>query len=670
MPSAHISLIKHFIVAALTFFAAQAANTADFSLSKLDNNDHALIDLSIEELMNIKVTTVTRRAQKLSEVASAVFVITRDDIKRSGVTSIPEALRMAPGVEVARIGTDKWSVSIRGFNGRFANKLQVLMDGRSVYNPLFAGVQWEQQDTLMEDIERIEVIRGPGSALWGANAVNGIINIITKKASQTHGSYAIAGGGSVEQGFAGARLGNRTASGVDWRVSGQWFERDNFRDPTGDRFNETQFGQFGFRTDWQQNATDSVTVQGDHYNGISQGKGDRTGIGIINDEQPLSGSNLLARWTRQDSETESTSLQVYFDRTNRLGAGFNQDIRTFDVDFFNRFDLNAENKFIWGFGYRRIWDELTTDSAMPLVAVDPTSETIERISLFAQNQYELVDETAFFTIGTKLSYNTYSKAEVQPSVRLLWLPSDDSAAWASVSRAVRTPSRADQTAIVQTELTLPAPPFAVGTPIYLRGDRFDFSEVMIAYELGYRRQPTSFFSWDVAMYYNAYESLVYRELKPGPGGIPAIFPFQGGSADNIGFEITSTLQVNDDWRLTAWYSLFTSNIDLSSRAVETSTSDESVPRNQAYLMSSWDLSRDWEFDLISRYNDNVVGVSVPSYIALDARIAYRPTRNMELTVVGQSLLESSRQEYGSNIFTGDTIAEVPRGVYGSLQLRY
>lgn len=653
-----------------------ASQDEDADDTSLDDELDALLDQDLTSLrstsvapsFDVEVSSVTRQESTIGRSPTAIFVISQEMIRRSGVRSIPEALRMAPGLHVASIDGNKWSIGSRGFGGRFANKLLVQIDGRTVYTPLFAGVFWDSQTMLLDDVQRIEVIRGPGATIWGANAVNGIINIISKSAADTHGAYAIAGGGTIENGFAGARLGNRTANGVDWRVSGQWTERDEQFEANGDAYDATHLGQIGFRTDWQNGSQDTFTVQGDHYDGSSHSAFDRVIIGKTHDDQPISGTNVLGRWTREHNESESSSLQAYYDRTDRMGLGFDQNINTIDLDFFTRKQLTDRNQFIWGAGYRRIWDDLVGEPPY-LLQADPEKETQERFSVFAQNQTTLQEDYAYFTLGAKLSHNTYSKWEVQPSVRLLLLPTEDSALWASVSRAVRTPSRANQSLNVITTL-LPSPPFPANTPLYLRGSRREDSESLMAYEIGYRRQPTPWFSFDTAFFYNAFES-IDQTRSAFAGGIPYLQYFAGASADSVGLEVSAVLEMSNNWEMSGWYSHVQTHVTQSSDALESAVSIEgNTPRNQAYLMSTWTLRNNVDFSLMTRYSDNLDLHSLPAFISADARASWKPSRHLEFTVVGQNLLDPNRTEYGTNQYTGEFPTDVTRGVYGAMQLRY
>jgi iron complex outermembrane receptor protein len=647
--------------------------------SKVDDELDSLLNQDITQLRNtsvspsldIQVTSVERQKSTIGRTPSAVFVITQEMIQQSGSRTVPELLRMVPGLHVAHIDGNKWSISSRGFGGRFSNKLLVQIDGRTVYTPLFAGVYWDAQDVLLDNIERIEVVRGPGATAWGANAVNGVVNIITKSASQTHGTYVMSGGGTTERGFSGARVGGQTQQGIDWQFSGNWFERDNFvAAPGGPSSNDgADLGHVSFRTDWEPTHDDTLTLQGDYYDGKSGTSNFLAFQPFSQTTSLLSGENVLGRWTRTYSADADSSLQAYYDRTHRVDLGFTQTINVVDIDYQNRFRLNERNTFIWGTGYRNIWDDLSNDQFMPIISADPAKKTVQWYSAFGQNQYTISEDLAYLTVGSKLSHDTFAKWQVQPSARLLMLPSEQSATWLSVSRAVRTPSRATRTLnILVDELPPPAPP---GTPLYFEGSGTAAIEKLIAYEWGYREQTTEYFSWDLATFYNVYDDFESSRLNVDGLGLPVINVYEGGEAKGFGYELYSLTKMTDSWSLRSWYSFLRVDVNYDSASIESpSDAEGSVPKNQAYLMSSWTLPRNWQFDLIGRYSDTIPALGIDSYTEMDARISWRKSKHVELTVVGQNLLDRSHPEYGTNIYTGDVVTEVPRGVYGMVQVRY
>lgn len=636
----------------------------------LDQDISSLRRTSVTPALDVEVSSVSRQKSTIGRSPAAVFVIDEEMIRRSGARRLPDLLRMVPGLFVGNIDGSKWSISSRGFANRFANKLLVQIDGRTVYTPLFGGVFWDVQDLLLDDIKRIEVIRGPGATIWGANAVNGVINVITKSASETRGLYANAGGGSVEHGFAGARVGGRTNRGVDWRVSGKWFERGSFFDPTGRADDSSGQGRIGFRTDWKPQRDTHVTFQGDIYQGANRQTFDHASLGFSRDTDHLAGGNLLGRWSRSYSEDSDAKLQFYYDRTDRIASGFDQATNTIDIDYQYRCRVCDSHSVIWGLGHRNIWDNLRNERPIPLIAVTPQRRKLEWYSAFIQDEMTLLEDKLYVTLGTKLSHNTYTQFEVQPSVRMLWLPSGRSAFWAAFSRAVRTPTRATEDLILLGP-PLPSPPFPPNTPMLVRGNRGITSEVLNAYECGFRKQVTQRFAWDAALFYNVYDDILSTRTVIPAAGLPFTQFYNGVAADAYGCEISARWDVNCCWKIQTWYSLLRVNATTALESTQTAGTHEDVtPINQAFLMSSWNLTSNLEADLITHYVDSIPLEGVPSYIDLDLRAAYRPSRNVEFTVVGQNLLDNYRAEYGGSSFTSEIATEVPRGVYGMLTLRY
>jgi len=583
-------------------------------------------------------------------------------IRRSGARSIPELLRMVPGLYVARIDSNKWNVSSRGFSSRFARKLLVQIDGRTVYSPLIAGTFWDVQDVLLKDIERIEIIRGPGATLWGENAVNGIINILTKSAKETHGVYVESGGGTEERGFASTRVGSVSDSGVHWRVYSKWFERDRQFHPAGQASDDWRQGRVGFRADWDPSCCDSYTLQGDYYVGSNGIANQQPLIGLGVGNEPVFGGNLVGRWTRVFDDESDMTLQIYYDRTERDTLGFDQNINIFDVDFQHRFPLSDRHKAIWGVGYRRIWDRLPNSNVPAILAMNPTERTVELFSAFIQDEITLVEDSLFFTLGTKIGDNTYTDFEVQPSARLLWQVNEQNAAWASVSRAVRIPSRVEHDGrIVINDI-------GGVTPITLTGSRNLVAEELIAYEIGYRQQLSDRFSWDLALFYNVDEDLVNFRSTSTPTTLQF---FNGTRAESYGVELAGQVDVTETWRVFGWYSFLRLNFKNDPSALASEEVNEGGnPTHQVFLMSSWDLCEDLELDVLARYVDNVTFANLSHYISMDIRLAWRASENMEFTVVGQNLLDSRRQEYRSSLFVFEVPTEVQRGVYAMMSWDY
>jgi len=416
------------------------------SLAVENNQLQDLTELSLEELMNIEITSVSKKAEKFSQAPAAIYVITSEDIKRSGATSLPELLRMVPGVEVARINSNAWAISVRGFNGRFANKLLVLIDGRSVYTPTFSGVFWDEQDLLLEDIERIEVIRGPGGTLWGANAVNGVINIITKKAKDTQGFFSTVTYGNIEKPTVGMRFGSKLGKDLYYRVYGKYFKRDSFEDIYGnDAGDEWEVGRGGFRADYSK-GKDSFMVEGNVYKGET-GENLNISSRLYPKTDDLQGGNLLCRWARKFSEKSDISLQMYYDHVERsqeyqmpsVTGGlqketFKMKLQTYDLDFQHRFFLGDKNEIVWGTGVRLIKDKYQNT---PHLAILPDSKWMHIYSGFVQDEIHLIPEKFSLILGSKFEHNSFTGFEYQPNLRLLYFPKKEHTIWAAISRAVR-----------------------------------------------------------------------------------------------------------------------------------------------------------------------------------------------------------------------------------------
>src|SRR5437867_2370476 len=603
--------------------------------------------LSVEEVMDIEVTSVCKRPEKLSETASAIQVITEEDIRRSGATSIPEALRLASNLEVAQVDSRQWAISARGFNNTLANKMLVLIDGRTIYTPLYAGVFWDAQDTLLEDIDRIEVISGPGATQWGANAVNGVINIITKKSKDTQGVLLEGGGGTELHGFGGIRYGGSLSSNLHYRAYGKYFDRDSTVLPNGrDATNDWRMGQGGFRLDWDESAADLFTLQGDLYDGrIAQ---------TVGNDVAASGGNVIGRWSHTVSENSDLKLQLYYDRTHRNIPGtFAEDLNTYDVDFQHRLPVGERHDVVWGLGYRLIDDDVGNT---PALAFLPAHVSRQWFSGFVQDEIALVKDRLHLTLGTKIEHNDYTGFELQPSGRLAWKLSRRQTAWAAISRAVRTPSRIDR------ELFAPGrPPFAIAG-----GPNFD-SEQQLAYELGYRVQPQQRLSLSLATFYNDYDDLRSVEKVNPPAPFPIVIA-NGQKGESYGAELTADYRVADWWRLRAGYTELRVHIrpKLGSTDTTFGGSESHDPNRQLFLRPSLNLPGHFEFDPSFCYVSRIANQGVPGYVELDLRLAWQPVPELEFSIVGQNLLHDHHAEFGALAAR----QEIDRGVYGKVLWRF
>ncbi|MBI3851822.1 MAG: TonB-dependent receptor [Verrucomicrobia bacterium] len=634
-----------FMVLGLVIFASDAPGQTQETLPP----PSVMKKLSVDELMDIDVTSVSKRPEKLSGTASAIQVITQEDIRRSGAASLPEALRLASNLEVAQVDSRQWAISARGFSSTTANKLLVLVDGRTVYTPLFSGVFWDAQDTLLEDVDRIEVISGPGATLWGANAVNGVVNIITKSAKDTQGLLVLGGGGTELRDFGGIRYGGTLSSNLYYRVYGKYFDRDSAVVPSGrDATNDWYKGQGGFRLDWDATEANLLTLQGDIYDGRIAQPGTAGDIAVA-------GGNVLGRWSHTVSEASDFKLQLYYDRTHRdIPGTFAEDLDTYDLDFQHRFPIGERNDIVWGLGYRLIEDDVGNTAALAFL---PARLSRQWFSGFVQDEIALVRDRLHLTLGTKLEHNDYTGFEVQPSGRLAWNVTQHQTVWGAVSRAVRTPSRIDNDF------------FAPGNPPFtlLQGGTNFVSEELLAYELGYRIQPHPRLSLSLAAYYNDYDNLRSVEKVNPPAPFPIVIA-NGQEGESYGAELTAEYRVTDWWRLRAGYTELRIHVRAKPGSTDTSngSGESHDPNHQVTVRSSWDLPGHLEFDAGFRYVSQIENQKVPAYEELEARLAWRPIPKLELSIVGQNLLHNHHPEFGALA----SRQEIERSVYGKVTWRF
>ena len=618
--------------------------------------------LSLEELMNVEITSVSKKKEKLSGAAAAVFVITQDDIRRSGATNIPETLRMVPGLHVAHLDDNKWAVSARGFNGRFSNKMLVLVDGRNVYNSFFAGTIWEVTDTILEDIERIEVIRGPGGTLWGVNAVNGVINIITKNAKTTHGGL-VSGLGGTHDAIGGVRYGGKIGDDLHYRVFTKALNRDTNFSQAG-AHDDWRMLRGGFRSDWDFKADSSLMAEGSLYEGRA---GQQVTLPTliapafsrtVDEDVEMRGGHLLLRWSHRLSDESDFSLQFFYDHFQRDETVVKMTIDTLDLEFQHRLALPFDQDIVWGFGYRYWFDDFRTSFT---IAPTPTRKTFSLMNGFFQDEISVFNDDVRITIGSKLSHNDFTGFEVQPSGRILWQPVAQHALWIAASRAVRVPSRAaDQGTIVQP----PNPP-ALTVPINLRGNQQLDAETLTALEAGYRVTPFPQASLDITGFYNLYEDLLAtRRVALTP--LPTFQFANNEDATTHGVEVAANVQPHDRWQIRGAYTYFNLDVDHESSALGLPDTDEKgSPHHQMSFRSLLSLPYNIEIDSWLRYVDRLQSLSIPSYWELDLRLGWRPLRDLEIALVGQNLLDKHHPEMSSS-FLQTQATEVQRSVYGKV----
>jgi iron complex outermembrane receptor protein len=640
-----------------------------------NKSDEPLKQLSLAQLGDVEVTTASKKPEEVWKTPAAIYVLTNEDIRRSGATSIPEVLRLVPGVQVSRIDNDHWAVGIRGFADQFSKSMLVLVDGRSLYTPLFAGVYWALQDgILLEDVERIEVIRGPGGTIWGANAVTGVINIITKGAKDTHGALASAGGGNTDQGIAGFRYGAGNGSNLDYRVYGKGFSRGaGFHDPG---FDTWRMGQMGFRADWDVRNNDHLTIQGDMYKG---GVGEAVGFGsftppeqIISDQAvAVSGGNLLARWQHDLRQGSDIQIQAYYDRTYALAPHYGETRNTFDVDFIHHLTLGEHQNFIWGVGARFSPSEVV--QTVPTLDLIPHNFANNVYSGFVEDEIAIVPNKFSLTVGSKLEHNSYTGFEFQPSIRGLWTITPRQTFWAAVTRAVRTPSRIEEGFRLLD--------FGIANPlIYVAvdGNQQLSSERLIGYEAGYRTLVTPKFYVDIAIFHNDYNDLislgapvVTLDPTPTPLHLTIHLPYTNGLRGSTdGFEIAPDWKPSRWWQMKATYSYLNLNLESMPGVVDgggyVSKDEGSSPHNQVTLQSRFNLPKGFEFDQTYRYVSALPAQQVGSYSTADTHLAWRATRQVEFSVVGENLFQPHHAEFGGD---PGSLVGIKRSVYAQITWR-
>jgi iron complex outermembrane receptor protein len=683
----------HILITALAF------SSLPFATPLFAATDDELLNMPIESLMNLTVTSVSKKPQQLTNAAAAIFVITEEDIRRSGATTIADALRMAPGVQVARVDSSKWAVTARGLNSRFANKLLVLQDGRSLYTPLFSGVYWEVQDTPLEDIDRIEVIRGPGAALWGANAVNGVINIITKSAEDTKGGLVSNGSGSLETRFATVRYGVEIGDKSFLRLYGKYNEYGAGRDKNGNDANDSwDMARTGFRLDSTLSNSDTLTVQGDYYSGTLK---ETYRVYSVAAPAPnyyaelpanagASGANLLTRWQRTLTATDSLSLQLYLDHNEREMLVVPQKFNTVDVEFQHRLSLLDSHDIVWGLGYRFSRDEVTNTTYQNTDIIHFSNEQDDHnlASAFLHDEVTLIPKKLSLIVGSRFENNDYSGFEIQPNARLIWTPSPQHTLWSSFSRAVRTPSRGEQDLnYIAYASAVPTPGGPVPAQIKYTGNTDFKSEELLAYEIGYRVEPIPRLSFDISAYYNVYSKLrvaTAGAIIPPTATTPMTIP---AKVQNDMHGTSHGIEVSAEWLPTSWWRVQTAySYQMLNMVLDNGSQDEvnrgnaegSTPKQQLSLRNGFDLGKQVALDLWLRAVDQIdqmatklvpETITIPGYVTMDVRLAWKPNKNLELAVVGQNLFQSQHPEFNSDV-VNTLNSEVARSVYGKLTAKF
>ena len=659
------------VTAALVFWLHCAARAEN------PETENPLKKLTLEQLGNVQVTTASRTPESVRKTPAAIFIITAEDIERAGVTTIPEALRLAPGVEVSRIDGNKWSVGIRGFGSRLARDVLVLIDGRTVYTTLLAGTYWEVQNVMMEDVERIEVIRGPGATIWGPNAVNGVINIITKPANATRGKIVSVRGGSLKLGSAEVRYGAGNGRGLDYRVYALAFDRGPEFHTDGNNYDSWRALQGGFRLDFSEHDRDAFTMQGDIY---KEGAGETVTATsytapysqIVRGTELLSGGNILLRWKHTQAESKSFEVQAYYDRTSRQEPNFADFRNTFDLDFLQRLPLPGRQQISWGAGAR------FSDGRNPTIVSGlyfiPQSRTDELLTGFIQDEVAVVPDRLNISFGTKLLKTNYTGVMLQPSARLLWTPSERQSFWAAFTHAVRTPSAAERafylSGFIRTDPTSGLPFFA----------RFNAnpnfrSEQLNGYEMGFRQLVRKSIYFDLALFFNHYSDLFseditgapFVETNPAPTHILLPAEFGNGLLGTTrGVEFAPEWRPKSFLRLRASYSFLQMEIEKSRDSLDVGTAPfvvGSSPRHQVAAQSSFDFTKKLSLDLTYRFVSHLAAEHINSYSTADARFSWQATNSLNLSVAGRNLFQPYHYEAASD--PGPNVG-IKRSVYGQI----
>jgi iron complex outermembrane receptor protein len=636
-----------------------------------------LKSLSLAQLGNVVVTTVSKEPEEVWNTPAAIFVVTQDDIRRSGATTIPELLRLVPGVEVARSESGEWAVGIRGFNSGFSKDLLVLIDGRSVYTPLFEGVYWDVQDLVLADIDRIEVIRGPGGTIWGPNAVNGVINIITKKAADTQGAYVhVSGGGPVNRFTGEVQMGLHPQKDLQLRMFAKGFDRGAEVNPSGDPYDDWRQERGGFRVDWQPSSRDTFMASSMAYGGRT---GDQNTIGefyppsqlVVDGQQLVSGGDIVVRWDRRLAGGSGFYVQGYFDRTNRATSQFTETRSTFDVDFIDHIANLPRQDVIVGAGLRESPSHLVQTQATVNFAPNRINNYV--YSFFGQDAFKLVPDKLTLTLGSKFADDMYSGWGVQPSAQILWRVRKTTSLWASVARALRTPGRVDRDLSLLGDVTVSGP----SGPIFLQveGNPNFAPEVLIGWSAGARQLLWQKVYVDVAAFHNQYDNI---ESYGGPASL-FTFPTNPYPYEQINIEfgnglrgVSDGIEIAPDWKPLRWFEMKGSfshvHVALHSKAgydqdSYASSVEGGSPHREASVQGIFTLPHGVEIDPDYRFVSALPADSVPSYQTADLHVSYHVERHVDLAVTGRNLLQARHEE-----ITGDNsnVTAIRREVFGGL----
>jgi iron complex outermembrane receptor protein len=633
-----------------------------------------LSSMSIEALMDLRVTSVSKKSEPLSRAAAAIYVITQEDIRRSGMNSIPELLRMVPGLDVAQMDASTWAISARGFNSQYATFMLVLVDGRTVYNPTFNGVNWDVQDTALEDIDRIEVICGPGAALWGQNAVNGVINIITKESSGTQGGLITVVAGNLQTPDVAVRYGGPAGPQGHFRILSKYLDRQGQDLASGARAGDGWRNlRLGFRGDWELSDRDSLTVLGGGYQGLSRHLENQI-VSLLPPVQQeglntvhIAGADILTKWRHSFSERSDITAQAYYDYADRRDSKYGELRNTVDLDFQHHIAIGGRHDFLWGIGWR---DTTDNTNGNIYLSFNPRIEDHTTYSVFAQDEIALWPNRLRFVLGARLTDDGYTGAEIQPDGRLLWTPYANHSLWLAVSRPIGTPAFSSR-AVRYAQNVSPGPG---GLPLLtvILGNPAMAETKSLSLQAGYRGRLVRNLSVSAAGFYSRYQGVrstslgaIFLETVPAPAHLVLPLDFQSGiRGETHGLELEGTWQPNSRWRLAAGYTLLLMGLRdaLAGSAFGASTTAGTSPRNQFQVHSNVNLPRNWEWDTYLYETGRLPTDNISSHVRMDTRVAWRFAEGASLSLVGQNLLRPGYFEFGSS---GGNIhsTQVRRGGY-------
>ncbi len=652
-----------------------SANAYSATNNIISGKDKASVEeQTSQNFFDSEIFSLSKKKENSFDAPSASYVLSSDDIRRSGATSIPEALRMVPGLQVARIDGNKWAISARGFNGQFSNKLLVMIDGRTVYTPVFSGVLWDLHDYVLEDIDRIEVVRGPGGTIWGANAVNGVINIITKNAAQTQGAYVSQIIGNQDKSITEARYGGKTASNDTYRLYYKKSVRDGLENYRTRAYNRdgNQQDRAGFRYDISSIQNSVISIHGDVFDGRAQNYFNTTLNNPDQNDKSSKGANLVVNWNKKLSKKSNFTLDAYFDYDQFRIPVLQRSAKTYDLDFQHFYNFSKENQFTWGLGYRNISDDIEESTANGTTPLNYTPNNMVSYiySSFIQNKFGLIPDKLYLTVGSKFLYNNFTGFEHQPNAKLAYYPTRNQTIWWSVSRAVRTPTRNED------GLNL------LGVQ---KGSTAMNSEKLIAYEMGYRVKPYYRLTIDIATFFNQYNQLRTFDRSSTGGFIAG----NNGYGESYGFELATKWQATDDLKLEFDYDFLKTTLHLNNKSTDNYASNFAMqfaegqsPQSQFKIKSFYNLTSKIEFDNIVYYvsglptsfsTSTASGLSVsprgiPSYFRFDTRIGYLATKNVDLSIGIQDLLDQTHSEFRPGSLSSQTL--IGRTVYGKVVWRY